>query len=1093
MNNHFSKKLIDKKDREKIIKEIDRNILVEASAGSGKTSSLIQRMIALIKSGKYKVDEIVAITFTRKAAIELKQRFQQKIEENFRETKDEKEKEYLQKALSNLEQCYLGTIHSFCARLLRERPIEAGLDPEFSEMDELDDALLKEEAWERYLLNLKIKNNSSLTDLEKLGIKPSELVDCYKTLCTFPEVKPFFQASPKPNFKEAIKEIISFSDEASQYIPDEEPKMGYDKLQEAVLSVKRMKSFYDYIKEDCNKIKLLENFSKSEKVTLNRWTSEEKAKEYRDSLVLELQEKVINPTLQQWREYCYADTLKFVLPAVEYYNELRLKGSMLNFQDLLLKTSQLLRDYPEVRRYFRQRYKCLLVDEFQDTDPIQAEIIFYLTGQDIDEKNWQKLIPRPGSLFVVGDPQQSIYRFRRADITIYNLVKGLIEKSGGEVLRLKTNFRSVHSIGSYLNPVFEELFSHNQGKFQARYSPIQTVREDNPQYLSGVKQLIIFKESKKNDTIRQDAESIARIIRDMVDKGFRLVRTEEEINAGISPKVTYEDFMVLLRYKNGMDIYARTFTEYGIPFTISGYASLNESHQIKELLKLFCLMKDVENQVLIVAVLRGIFFGFSDDDLYQFKEAGGEFDFYGKAPKKLNPKLRENFNRAFFRLRQFHQWTQNLPPVTAMEKIIIDSGLLPHACLEGYNLNKSGELYFILEKLRKAEMGENTGFASVVDQFKKMLGEGIEEELNILNEENTVRIMNLHKAKGLESPIVFLAIPYNMTIHKPTYYIERTGQEPYGHFLVCRSNTYNKEKGKWLAQPKNWDDYCQIETSYNEAEDVRLLYVAATRAKNLLVISSLDHKSNKSNPWLPLLKNIKEEMNITVPEVKLPEAEAEVKEKEEKSLLDDYQKIQKECRQWMKDLSKSSYYEKKPTDFKDEEKRRKIKTVDIGGTVWGSAVHRIFDYLIKDDPDEKLLSLHIERDLEKQGISIKRKEELMEIVQKYKKSDLYHRLEKAEFKYSEVPFTTRIEPGHSLYTELVGKDSRPVILSGTIDLVFKEADGWVVVDYKTDRPKNEKDYPKLVEVYQKQIDIYSQVWEEISGEQVKQSSIYFVN
>jgi len=505
-------------------------------------------------------------------------------------------------------------------------------------------------------------------------------------------------------------------------------------------------------------------------------------------------------------------------------------------------------------------------------------------------------------------------------------------------------------------------------------------------------------------------------------------------------------------------------------------------------------MRDTENQVLVVAVLRGMFFGFSDDDLYQFKGAGGEFDFYEKIPEKLNLKLRENFDRAFCRLRQFHLWTQKLPPVTAMEKIIIDSGLLSHSSLEGYNLNKCGELYFILERLRKAEAGEVIWFASMVDQLEKMLEAGVEEELDILTEENTVRIMNLHKAKGLESPVVFLAIPYNPITHEPTYYIERTGQEPYGHFLVYRSNTYNKGKGKRLAQPKNWENYCQLEASYNKAEDIRLLYVAATRAKNLLVISSLNHKSNKSNPWLPLLKNIKEEMNITVPEVKLLKEKA--KKQEEKSLFDSYKEIQKECGQWMKDLSKSSYFEKKPTDFKDEEKHRKIATVDVGGTAWGSAVHRIFDYLIKEDPDEQLLFLHIEKTLEKQGISMKRKEELIEIVQKYKKSDLYHRLEKAEFKYSEVPFTTRIEPGRSFYAELFGKDSRPVILSGTIDLVFKEADGWVVVDYKTDRPKNEKDYPELVEVYQKQIDIYSQVWQEITGEitgeQVKQSRIYFV-
>ena len=140
------------------------------------------------------------------------------------------------------------------------------------------------------------------------------------------------------------------------------------------------------------------------------------------------------------------------------------------------------------------------------------------------------------------------------------------------------------------------------------------------------------------------------------------------------------------------------------------------------------------------------------------------------------------------------------------------------------------------------------------------------------------------------------------------------------------------------------------------------------------------------------------------------------------------------------------------------------------------------------------MSLHVENALEKQGISLKRKEELAGVVQKFKESDLYQRLKKVELKYSEVPFTINIEPAHPLYAELVvGKDSRPVILSGTIDLVFKEANGWVVVDYKTDRPKNKNDYPELAKVYQKQIAIYSQVWQEITGEQVKQSSIYFVN
>jgi len=493
-----------------------------------------------------------------------------------------------------------------------------------------------------------------------------------------------------------------------------------------------------------------------------------------------------------------------------------------------------------------------------------------------------------------------------------------------------------------------------------------------------------------------------------------------------------------------MDIYARILAEHGIPFTVSGAASLNESLQIKELLKLFRLMADMENQVLVVAVLRGIFFGFSDEDLYQFKGAGGEFDFYGKIPEKLNSELRKKFNRAFCLLKQFHIWSKKLPPVVAMERIIIDSGLFSHSCLQGYNLNKCGEHYLILEKLRKVEAGEVIVFSSMVDRLEKMLEAGIEEELDILTEENTVRIMNLHKAKGLESPVVFLAVSYNATTHEPTYYIERTGQEAYSHFLVYRSNPYSKGKGKRLAQPKNWESYCQTETAYSDAENIRLLYVAATRAKNLLVISSLDHKSNKSNPWLPLLKNIKEEMNIAIPESGL--LKEETKEKEKKSLLGNYRELQKECERWIKDVSKSSYFEKKPTDFKDEEKHLKIKTINIGGANWGSAVHDTLDYLIKKNPNLNLLSLYIKKSLEKQGISLKRKAELEKVVKKFKKSDLCLRLKKSESKYSEVPFTIKIEPEHSLYSKLAGQDSRSVILSGTIDLVFKEVDGWVVVD-----------------------------------------------
>ena len=140
--------LIDEAARQAIIRDLDICLLVEAGAGSGKTSSLVQRMTALIKEGKCQVDTLAAITFTRKAAAELKGRFQLALEEAFAEEPDQVKKERLDQALGKLERCYIGTVHSFCAVMLRERPVEAGIDPSFEEIEELDDKLLRRKAWD---------------------------------------------------------------------------------------------------------------------------------------------------------------------------------------------------------------------------------------------------------------------------------------------------------------------------------------------------------------------------------------------------------------------------------------------------------------------------------------------------------------------------------------------------------------------------------------------------------------------------------------------------------------------------------------------------------------------------------------------------------------------------------------------------------------------------------------------------------------------------------------------------------------------------------------------------------------------------------
>ncbi|MDD2352493.1 MAG: UvrD-helicase domain-containing protein, partial [Atribacterota bacterium] len=232
--------LSDEKARKQILTDLRHNFLVEASAGSGKTSSLVGRMVALVRSGTYSIEQIVAITFTRKAAIEMKERFQEKMESVLMQCKDIRGKELLRKALADIEQCYIGTIHSFCARLLREFPIEAGLDPTFQEMDEIDNVIFMEKAWENHLGNLKVTDSEILKNLEYSGIEIKDLKGCYKQVCLYPDTRISYKISANPNLSKTWKKMVSFCEEADEYIPKPETEKGYDKIQEAIQQVLRL-------------------------------------------------------------------------------------------------------------------------------------------------------------------------------------------------------------------------------------------------------------------------------------------------------------------------------------------------------------------------------------------------------------------------------------------------------------------------------------------------------------------------------------------------------------------------------------------------------------------------------------------------------------------------------------------------------------------------------------------------------------------------------------------------------------------------------------------------------------------------------------
>jgi ATP-dependent helicase/nuclease subunit A len=215
--------LIDEAARQAIIRELDSCFLVEAGAGSGKTSSLVQRMTALIKEGICQVDTIAAITFTRKAAAELKGRFQFALEKAFAVEADMVKKVRLDQALGKFERCFIGTVHSFCAVMLRERPVEAGLDPSFEEIEDLDDNLLRRKAWDDYLLGIQLNKPEQLESLSRIGCTPEALYNFFETLLTYPDVKIVREEVPLPDFSQVQNELDSFLSWAQGIIPSQVP------------------------------------------------------------------------------------------------------------------------------------------------------------------------------------------------------------------------------------------------------------------------------------------------------------------------------------------------------------------------------------------------------------------------------------------------------------------------------------------------------------------------------------------------------------------------------------------------------------------------------------------------------------------------------------------------------------------------------------------------------------------------------------------------------------------------------------------------------------------------------------------------------
>lgn len=1113
----------DQACRDRIRRDLGTTFLVEAGAGSGKTRSLVDRMIALLAAGRASIETLAAVTFTRKAAAQLRGRFQVALERARLTEKDASARVRLDDALTGLEKSFIGTIHSFCARLLRERPIEAGIDPEFREIEEHEDRILLEESWDEYQAYARIENEAALRGLDEAGLGPADLEEAFKAIAEFPDVEAVSGRAEPPDFETVRQALNKLVDLAQTLVPKEKPEKGRDPLQDLFVRLFRRRRNIGFA-DGRRLMESVELFDKTLCLRKNRWASQEAGAELLAAAET-FQEEVARPALREWREFRHTRALAFLLPGIGFYDEKRRAEARLNFQDQLMRTARLLRDNPEVRRYFRKRFHPILVDEFQDTDPVQAEILFLLTGTDDMEKDWTRLAPAPGSLFLVGDPKQSIYRFRRADIDIYNLVKERIEASGGETLALSANFRSLRPIAAWVNPLFDPsaggVFPARADAYQAGFMPLETVRGRGPATLCGVRKITVpaVPYHRKEEIAGLDSARLAGFIAWALAGNLRLDDGE-----GGSRPAEPGDFLVLFRYKDRMSKYARRLEELGIPFEIAGSDAFAENDEIREVMNLLLALDDPDDPVATVAVLRGLFFGLSDQALLDHRAAGGGFCYLADAPLTSGS---ARVRRAFGALRGWRELVTRVPPSVALEAIIEKTGLLTHLVAAEMGSSRAGNVLKLIEVLRARESEDMTSFAAAVAFMSEWVGVMPVEEMSLApGRRNAVLLMNLHKAKGLEAPVVWLANPAGVGDFEPDKHVRRTGRTPLGHFR------FKKQVGrqtKTISQPAGWETSAAEELKYESAEENRLMYVAATRARDLLVISGYAGNLGEKAAWGPL------EKGLAIVE-ELPDCQAAsagtspgappLRKKKTPVKPAEVTKGREELRRRMAAASLASSLHETVTSLA----RREAEPPDWakGGLgLWGSEVHVLLKTLGESWPETGAVFstpesgesrlIRMARDvLVSAGREPAASRELAAHVGKIIRSPFWQRAMHAGRRLYEVPFSVRVGAADPEYADLAAAigpvpvaggrpvaaaPGAPVFLSGAVDLLFEEEDGWVIADYKTDRlpgilsgedPEvREKALEILVDHYNPQVLLYTRFWSKITGEKVKESGLYF--
>ncbi len=1081
--------------REAIERNLDVSMLVEAGAGSGKTTCLARRMVAVIREGRHEIDHLAAITFTRKAAAELRGRFQIELERAAKGETDSTKRQRAEAALARLERLFTGTIHAFCSRMLRERPIEAHVAPDFTEIEGEEDAALRQQTWNDFLARLHAENDPRLVALQDVGLAAADLEPALETVCLYPEVEFPAVAETVPDAGEAMRALKKLLEDLHPLLPKPLDPETTCPIQKTVRALRRELRVAE-VGRPAEVAGLLVRCEKDRKATQKWWPGGKPKALEAEAIYNRFAANVAARFTEAWRVHVYHVAMQVLLPARKAVEEARIAAGGLNYQDQLLRAAELQRDNPEVRRFFQDRFRCLFVDEFQDTDPIQAEVILLLTADDPGERDWAKVRPRPGALFVVGDPKQSIYRFRRADIDVYNQVREIVASRGGRVEVLTKNYRSVGRICDWANDAFRGVFPGAPTPQRPCFAPLAAHRAAGAPDLCGVRTLTVpTTDGGSQEVARIEAAGIARFIRHAVDSRRTIEGGSQDV-PGPRP-ARFGDFMILTRRKKNVAVYAAALEELGIPCEVGGGGAFVDAGPVASLRGLLQALADPEDAVALVGVLRGPLFGLSDDELYRHRAAGRRL----RIPPRGSDVEGQGVDGdarvavALASLAEWYEWTRTMPLGAAVEKILDGSGLLAWAAAGEAGQTAAGNLLKAVDRVR-AVGEEGGGLAQAAESLAGDLeSKDIEAQPLEPGRRDVVRVMNLHKAKGLEAPVVFLADPLTGQKARADIHVVRGRGRPEAFFCLAR---YWGDHGRdLLGVPQGWngpEGHEAKELEYVLAEEERLRYVAATRARDLLVVGRYAGKahSQQTPPWSSFDAFLGGVGELEVPPVIPVPAERDVE------LGPDAQAAAaKALAGRLAAAVRPSYAVEAVTAIAHREAggrpaggAAQFSEEADRGAAWGTLIHGMLEAAMRsgDGLDEAGL-LRLAAFLAADGPGLRAHvADAVRTVRRVMESEVWQRARAAPERHVEVPFAVQVPTA-----ELRGAAPHApavTVLQGVVDLAYRVDGGWELVEYKTDVVDG--DLAPWVDHYAPQVRLYARHWAAIAREPVLRSGLFFI-